>query len=244
MTPNDIDSLRREWQERDRKLETAIRINSQLLRETYLEKNRAEIDKLGVVSRFELIAWIPCIILLGFFNAWHFMDWKFFIPGVLLQAWVTFMPVISIRQRAALRGVDYSQPVVKLQRKIETLKMRRMFTLKWALLIGQVLWFVPFLIVFFKGMFGVNLYAKSDWLNEFMLLSVACGVLLIPVAIWVSTHIGRRWQHATWFQKLTDNLAGRDMMAAREFLKKLKNFEIDAERSTVGLRETHKNKSK
>lgn len=222
---NSFDNLRREWRERDQKLDAAIQLNNQLLRQSLLDKNLAAINTMGFASAFELMAWIPCIILFGIFNAQHFLDWKFFIPGLLLQAWVTIMPILSLRQRAALHAVDFGQPVVTLQREIATLKMRRVLTLKWAFLIGQIIWWVPFVVVFFKGVFGVNLYAQSDWLHHFMIWNIAVGVLLIPILIGVTKLVSPRLKTANWFQKFTDEIAGRDMQAAKEFLHKLESFE-------------------
>jgi hypothetical protein len=222
-----FDNLRREWRERDQKLDAAIQLNNQLLRQSLLDKNQVEIKKIGFASAFERISWIPCIILFGIFNAQHFLDWKFFIPGVLLQAWVTIMPILSLRQRAALQSVDFGQPVVTLQREISTLKMHRLLTFKWAFLIGQIIWWVPFVIVFFKGVLGINLYAQSEWLNHFFAWNIAVGVLLIPILIWLAKHISPRLQNANWFQKLIDEIAGRDMQTAKEFLRKLESFESE-----------------
>ena len=220
-----LDDLRREWSERDRQLESTVRLNIQLLRENYLAKNHEYSRKLGGLGWFELISAISCIVLFALFNAHHWLDWKFFVPGALLQAWVTFMLAVSIYQREALRNIDYSQPVVMLQREIEVLKMHRIVTLKWALLTGQLVWWMPFVIVFFKGILGVNLYAQSGWMDDFIIANIAVGIGLIPLAILASKALGRRWGKAPWFQKLTDNLAGNDLMAAKNFLEKLKRFE-------------------
>ncbi len=217
--------IRREWRDRDQKLDAAIQLNNQLLRQTLIDKKLVEIKKIGFASALELVAWIPCVILFGVFNAQHFLDWKFFIPGLLLQIWVTVMPIISLRQRASLQAVDFSQPVVALQREIATLRMHRVMAFKWAFLVGQVIWWVPFIVVFFKGILGVNLYAQSDWLNYFMIVNIAVGVALIPIFIWLAQGISPRLQNASWFQKLIDGIAGRDMQAAKEFLHKLESFE-------------------
>ena len=219
-----LDQLRHEWAERDRILAKSISLNTRLLRENFLEKNLSHLRKLNG-GFIELVLSVPCILLLGSFNAAHWLDWKFFVSGVLLQAWITIMLAVGIAQRRALQNLDYSQPLLTLQRDIEILKMRRMVTLKWAFLTGQVVWFVPFLLVLFKGIFGVNLYAKSDWLQTFSIISIAVGTAIIPIAIWASTAFGKRWGQSVWFQQFTDNLAGRDLMAAKAFLEKLRKFE-------------------
>lgn len=42
-----LDMLRTEWAARDEKLESALRLNTRRLRESFLETNRAEIGQIG-----------------------------------------------------------------------------------------------------------------------------------------------------------------------------------------------------
>jgi hypothetical protein len=220
-----MDDLRREWRERDQALEASLKLNRRLLRETWVTQQSAGIRDMGWVARFEMLTWVPSILLLGWFNARHLNDWHFLIPGVALQVWVTLVPILSILERTRLRAVDLAQPVTTLQYQFEVLTMRRLTTLKWAFLTGQVVWYVPFLLVLFKGLFGVNLYAVSPWIHDQILIHIAVGIALIPLAVLLSRWLGKRLAHEGWFQRLTDNLAGHDIMEAKAFLQRLRGFE-------------------
>lgn len=220
-----LDDLSREWRERDHALEASLKLNRRLLRETWVAQQSAGIRDIGWDARFEIVTGIPCIVLLGLFNSRHLHDWWFLIPGVALQIWVTLALIFGIHERLALRAVDLAQPVTMLQREIEALKMRRMTKLKWAFLTGQVVWYVPFMLVLFKGLFGVNLYTLSPWLHDHIFIHIAVGAALIPLGVLLLRRLDTRLSHKRWFQRFTDNLAGRDIMEAKAFLERLRGFE-------------------
>jgi hypothetical protein len=224
-----LDRLKDAWQAQDTALAEHLKLNNRLLREILLTEHRKEMRRKGWLASLEMIVWIPSVIIMAVFNIAHPGQWEFLLPGLLLQVWVTFIPFLSIRQRAALRAVDIAQPVLTLQREIEQLKIQRMQTLKWAFLIGQVIWYIPFLIVFFKGVFGVNLYAKPNWVQDFMVWNIVGGLLFIPLAVLLSRLIGPWLNGFPKFRAFTDNLAGDDMLAAKEFLARMKKFEEEGE---------------
>lgn len=224
-----MDRLRKAWHAQDSTLETHLKVNDRKLRELLVAEHGKDLHRKGWLASLEMIVWLPCVFIITLFNAAHWGWWEFLIPGLLLQVWITFIPFLSIRQRAELRAVDFSQPVLTLQREIERLKMRRMVTLKWAFLIGQVIWYVPFLIVFFKGVFGVNLYAMPNWKDSFMWANIAGGLLFIPIAVLLSHWLGPRLNASPKFRAFTDNLAGKDMLAAKAFLERMRQFEQEKE---------------
>jgi len=220
-----IDRLRDVWRSQDTALEGHLKVNDRKLRELLVAEHGKDLGRKGWLANLEMIVWFPCVFVITLFNAMHWGQWEFILPGMALQLWITFIPFISIRQRAKLRAVDFSQPVLTLQREIERLKMQRMRTLKWAFLIGQVIWYVPFLIVFFKGVFGVNVYTAANWSYDFMWSNIAGGILFIPLAVLLSHWLGPRLNASPKFRAFTDNLAGRDMQAAQAFLERMRTFE-------------------
>jgi hypothetical protein len=135
---------------------------------------------------------------------------------------------MGIRNRKAVRDLDYGMPLVTLQAKVEGLKMERVRAFKWAFLTGQVVWSMPFLIVLFEGLFGVDLYSVSDFMPRFIAWNVIGGIAFIPIAIVASRKLGGHLQRNTLFARFTDAIAGRDVVAAREFLARLERFEREA----------------
>ena len=224
-----LDDLKTEWMARDRQLETQLRMNTLMLRETLLDKHGA---KLGSATRgnvFQILFTIPFLAFFGWFIARHIGEPAFLLPALLLQIWTVVMLALNIHQRNQLRGLDYGRPVLELQRQIEQIKIARLNTFKWAFLTGQLLWWIPFVLVLFKGLLGVNLYTVSDFMPSFIAWNIAFSVTFVPFALWASKLLSGRLGALPRFQKFTDGIAGSDVTVAREFLRKLEGFGREVE---------------
>ena len=224
-----LDDLKTEWMARDRQLETQLRMNTLMLRETLLDKHGA---KLGSATRgnvFQILFTVPFLAFFGWFIARHIGEPAFLLPALLLQIWTVVMLALNIHQRNQLRGLDYGRPVLELQRQIEQIKIARLNTFKWAFLTGQLLWWIPFVLVLFKGLLGVNLYTVSDFMPSFIAWNIAFSVAFVPFALWASKLLSGRLGALPRFQKFTDGIAGSDVTVAREFLRKLEGFGREVE---------------
>jgi hypothetical protein len=173
------------------------------------------------------------IILLAMFIAGHAYQAEFLLPALALLAWCSIMAVLSLRQRAALGKLDFSQALVGVQRQFEELSMQRLGQFKWAFLSGLVVWWVPFAIVVFKGVFGLNLYAWSTGMPGFLAFNLLASLCCIPLALWGARLAGRRWQHLPRFQRLCDSLAGNDLQEARALIDRLAEFDASSAPAAV-----------
>ncbi|MFZ6775721.1 hypothetical protein ACO0LD_02735 [Undibacterium sp. Ji83W] len=217
-----FDLLKAEWEARDQRLEQAVRMNTQMLRLSLLEQHRREIAKWSWVDKYEIIAGTPVFIYLIWFLAHHIGIWQFALPAYALLAWTIAMPILNHKLRHALQDMDFGQSIVTVQKQLAEHKARRLNLLKWAFLLGQIVWFIPFILVLFKGLFGVNLYLKTE---NFIGPSLIGGVLFIPLAIGISKLLSGRLKHSARFQAFTDMLAGKDIIQTRQFLSKIAQFE-------------------
>jgi hypothetical protein len=77
--------------------------------------------------------------------------------------------------------------------------------------------------VLLKGLIGVDAYAHFSpaWLAANLLF----GLLVIPVAIWVSRRYADRLQQSPLLQQLMLDIAGRNLATATEYLRSLAKFE-------------------
>ncbi|MBC3919256.1 hypothetical protein H8L32_17335 [Undibacterium sp. CY18W] len=217
-----LDLLKTEWQARDKGLEQAVRLNTQMLRLSLLEQHRREISKWGWTDKYEIIAGTPVLIYLIWFLSHYITDLKFALPALTILAWTIAMPLLNHQQRHALQDLDFAQPITSVQRQLAELKAGRLKLFKWAFLLGQIVWFIPFLLVLFKGVFGVDLYQKTE---NFIIPSLMVSLMFIPLAIGISKLLSGRLSRSASFQALTDSLAGEDYKQTRHFLKTLAQFE-------------------
>jgi hypothetical protein len=220
----DLEQLKLEWRTREARLEEAIRIDRGRIRAAWIEGARRDLEGFRLHAAFEVGSGILVALLLGSFLAAHAGEWRFAVPAALLLAWVVAMGVAGIANRARLRSVDYSQPVVAIQRRLAELRTQRLLVLRWGFLTGQVLWFVPLFIVLFRAA-GVDLYALSPHVPGVMAWAVGGGIAFIPVALWIGTHQAPGIEATRIGQRLLDMLAGPDLEAARGFLARLEDFE-------------------
>ena len=63
----DLDDLKEQWADLDRKLDVNIRLNRQLLNATRLTQTRSSMKRLSIYLGLELLLWVAIIVALGNF---------------------------------------------------------------------------------------------------------------------------------------------------------------------------------
>ena len=221
----DLESLRADWAERDRRLTDALRLNLDLQRWSAVDSGKAALRRAGAFRGLDLAIWIVFLAGFGAFLASHFGQWRFFVPALALQLWTLAMGVVTLREREALLAIDFSRPPTELQPDLARLRIARARSLRWALLTGQVVWWIPFAIVVFKGLLGVDLYAVSSFMPKFMAINLAAGLAFIPAALLAGRLIGPRLAGAPLSHKVLDSLLGRDLAEARALADRVAHFQ-------------------
>jgi len=202
----ELDDFKTRWMETD-----AIRINTRAARALV----RAE-DSLGRVRRnlvLELILDGLLLLAIGSFAADHVREPRFFVPALMLHVSVILLSVPLLRQLVFLRGVDYAEPVVAIQRHVERLRIEEIRAMKWTLVSAPLLW-VPLLIVAMKGLLGLDAWALLD--TKWLVANVVFGVAFLIGMLWLSRRVEGRWM---------DALAGRSMTDAKRHLDEVARFE-------------------
>lgn len=220
-----LDILRTEWAARDEKLESALRLNARLLKAGLIDRRRAEIRGKLPFGAFSAIVSVATIVLLGSFIARNLRDPEFLVPACMLLGWTVAVMVADLRQRAAMQRLDFGEPTVALLKKLEAMKVSRLTATRWAFLTGQVVWWIPLAIVAFKGLLGVNLYTVNDFMPKFIAINLLLGLAFIPAWIGIAKRVVGRFEGSPGFQRITDAVAGEDLVKARQFLEELARFE-------------------
>jgi hypothetical protein len=219
----DLDALKEKWAEQDRKLDTAISLNRQLLLAANLQRVQSPLRRFALFTGAGVFQGAICLVILGGFIYTHWTEPRFAVPALLLHVWIIAYTAASIRLIAMALHVEYAKPIALIQKEIGALRMLRLQMIRWALLTGQVVWWIPALIVALKGLWDVDAYQVFS--PAFLLTNVAIGLALIPVAIWVSRKYGHRTDRFPAVAWLTRELAGHYINATSDFLATLSEFE-------------------
>jgi hypothetical protein len=203
----ELDELRTKWAEYDRKLDVSIRLNRQLLRETYTRRARFALWRLAAMLAAGALFMLAIIVSLGRFIALNWGTPKLTVPAIVLDIAAIASLVALNAQIGLALNIDYSQPIAVIQRRLETLRSFRIRYVQVILLTSALLW-MPIFIVLTMGIFPMS------WI----LANVAFGLVVLAVGVWLVRRFGSRF---------LPDLAGYNLKAAAGFLATLAQFEKD-----------------
>jgi hypothetical protein len=218
-----LEELRNEWSDRSRRLDEHLRLSAHLLRDDWIERRRERLWKLGPFGKFSMAVWIATMVMLGHFLGTHANQPALFVTALVLDVWVIAASIAEVRQQQALRNLDFGLSLIELQAQVEALRIARIRSFNRVFLTGQIVWWIPFVVVVFAGAFGVNLYLSPQF-RAFAAWNIAGGIAFIPLAMWLSRRYGERLSRSSIVRHIADSIAGRDIAAAREYLEKLRRF--------------------
>jgi hypothetical protein len=221
----DLEELKLIWANYDRKLDTCIRLSSQLLNAATLKKTHSAVQRWIAFVVFELVVNLLGVVLLGSFIADEIASPRFWIPALVLDLFLVSLVAATIRLLAMASAIDFGAAVAEIQRKIETLRIWRIQTTKWTLLLAPLMW-IPLLIVVLKGCLGVDAYAVLD--GAWLLWNVIFGVAVIPAAIVLSKRYAGRLGRSSAIQRFMRDIAGYNLSSATRFLAELQTFQDES----------------
>ena len=228
-----LDDLTVRLAEQDARLDQVLRLNATAVRELQISKTKSSLRWLvrGVV--FELAMTIVAIVWLGDFIVGHLTEPRFLLPAVLTDVFAIAFMGACIRQLVVIAGVNYSLPVVAVQKKLGKLRILRIRTTKWAMTLSFVLWF-PVLIVLLKGFLGLDAWrilgavgARDASFVAWVAANVVFGLVVALVMIWLSNRYANRMDRWPAIKRLLDAFAGRSLTNALRSLDSIVQFETE-----------------
>jgi hypothetical protein len=215
----DLDEMKIKWVEHDQKLDESIRLNWQLMKVANLDRARSALQRMTRFLVLEALIWFAIVMALGSFIHGHIATLRFALPGVALDLFAISMLAATIWQVVAARQINYGQPIIAIQKQIESMRVQRIRMIRCGLLAGAVVW-APFAIVTSKVLSGISSYNPA-WLWANLLF----GLALIPLTLWLSKKFGDRMSRSPFIQRLMKDIAGDNLNAAVAFVARLSEFE-------------------
>jgi hypothetical protein len=178
----ELDELREKWAEHDRKLDLSIRLNRQLMRETYTRRAKSALWRLAAMLAVGSIGMLVVIVSLGAFTARNWAMPRFTIPAILLDiAAIAALAALNAQIGMAL-NIDYTQPIAAIQKRLEMLRKFRIRYIQAILVSAALLW-MPLFIVAMKGFLDADVY--RIFATAWIVTNVAFGLAVVPVGIWL-----------------------------------------------------------
>lgn len=218
----ELDALKQSWQDHDRKLDANLRLNTVRLYNVTLGKAGTALRRLSRLLKVGLFFDALILVGLGSFMADHVTEPRFLVPALALHLFVLLLAIDGGRQVVAIGSLDIGQPIVEIQKRMESLRLQRLRALRLVLLFSPLIW-IPMLIVALKGLLGVDAYAIFD--HGWLAANVLFGLAVIPLAVWLSRRYADRMQRSPMVQRLLRDLAGYNLNAATAYLGTLERFE-------------------
>jgi hypothetical protein len=218
----DLDEMKKQWAEHDRKLDESIRLNRQLLSTTNLNGARSAMQRMAAFLGLEAAVQLAVVVALGSFIYEHIAMMRFALPAAALDVFAIAILIAMIRQIALGLQIDYDKPIAVIQKQIEDLRVLRVRYIQGIFLAATLAW-TPLMIVMLKGFWGLDAYRLFG--TAFLLSNLLVGLAIIPLALWLSKRFSDRMGRSPFIQRLMKDLAGYNLNAATGFLAKLSQFE-------------------
>ncbi len=122
-----------------------------------LSRRRGRVGRLGVFVHLDLAREVVAVVATGCFAFAHRGEPRFLLPSLFLFAGFAFHLASGLRQRAALRAIDWGDLVAGIQEGLATLRVERDRAARLLLLLAPLA-FIPLLVVA-KGLLGIDLWA-------------------------------------------------------------------------------------
>jgi len=217
----EFDELRELWKDLGTS-EEGVTIERRLLRSLGADRLRSGLAKLRLRLWLELLSAVPILLLTGSYLADNIGTVRYAVPAMMLHLAVLTAIIVPIRQLYVLGQLDFSDPVVAIQRRLSELRVSRVKVEGSALVLAPLLW-TPLAIVGAHGLLGLDLYVGfgAPWI----VANVALGVAVLLIALWAGRRHGACMARSPFWGRVADGLAGRSLVEAQGYLADVEAFE-------------------
>jgi len=217
-TTMELDDMKAAWQTLDRRLDTQAALNLHMFKEGKFDRMRRGLRPLVWGQAIQIVVGVLIAVWGGSFWFDHRAVPHLLIAGLIVHAAGISMIALGALMEALIARIDYSAPVLTIQRQLAQLRKVYVRTMVAVGLPWFVLW-VPFTIVALKSVFGPDLYLNAP---QMVRDNVGFGIVCI-----LGTLAFVRWARGRppVARRLHDFAAGRSIVRAQAHLDEIAIFE-------------------
>ncbi len=215
----ELDDLKLAWQTLDRRLEQQNAMNLYQFKETNLTKVKSGLRPLLFGQGIQLIIGVLMMLLSAPFWVEHIATPHLLIYGLSLHLYALMLVIFAARDLHMIAGMDYSAPVLTIQKQIAELRSWHLRMGPIFAFSGCVIWVPLTLMVFYWLGADIWLHAPTV-VYWFIANSIACIAIIYGFIRW-SRHPNRT-KLAAYLDKTS---VGRSVNRAQAVLSEIKQFE-------------------
>ena len=180
----DIDDLKTAWKELNRQLERQNTLTLRQIKENKLGRFRSGLRPLVFGQTLQLI--VGAVITIVSANFWlsHLNQLHLLLSGLFLQAYGILFIAFAVRDLMLIRQIDYSAPIVVIQKQLAELGAWHIRAAIWYGMAGSVVW-LPVLIVILH-LLHADIWTQKPravwWLLSSVLVCLAFNYGLVLLA--------------------------------------------------------------
>ena len=214
----ELDDMKAAWKTLDERLDRQAALNFLVFREGKLDRMKRGLRPLVWGQAIQIVFGALIALWGGSFWIDHRDVPHLLVAGVIVHASGISMIALGAVMEALIARLDYSAPVLTIQRQLA--QLRKVYV-RGGLAIGLPWWvlWIPFLMVALKSAFGADLFLNAPgvvWIN------VAFGVVGMLATWGFLRWAGGRPRLA---QRFDDHAAGRGIVRAQGVLDEIARFE-------------------
>ena len=215
----ELDDLKANWKSLERELAT----NNALLRRSMttqrLRRVKFALWPLVIGQGFQLLVGLILTPLFASFWVAHRDLPHLMLCGIVMQAYSTLLMILACRELHLVLTIDPGEPVVAIQRRIESLRTWQIRLGPFFAVTGCFIW-IPLMLVIFASL-GADVWTKNPTVVYWLFASglVPFAILL---ALWLWSRRPGKPERAQW---LDNNTVGTTVRRAHESLEEIAAFE-------------------
>jgi hypothetical protein len=218
-----LDDMQRSWRSQDERIGEILRLTRHVQIAAELRGPRAALLWFRVGALLEMALGTICVLWTGSFIGAHFGDLRMMAAAATLHLWLLGTAAVALARFLRAGAIDYSAPVIRIQRQVESLRSFTLLSLRVLFILGVPVWTIAFPVVLARSWIGLDLTAgvTGPMLTAIFVLGAAVSLAAIRLADLCATH----FPMPPWFIRSARSLSGRELLLAQDQLAKIAAFE-------------------
>jgi hypothetical protein len=207
------------WKEQNAKIEKALAINQQLLKETINNKAKHSLRSLIKLKTAGIIAFVFYLLFLGYLLAYAFANyssaWNYFIISVSVIALVNVKGFSDyIRHLVWTNNINYNGSVIEIQQQLSRLQLSiinhaKIMTLQF-----------PFFTTFYLS----DSWFPQDVGTGYVIFQAILTGAFVYFSYWLYKNTKPENLNKKWFRNMIAGSGGKPVMEAMTFYKEMEEW--------------------